>query len=69
MPTSGAVVAGRDGAGTAGPTAGFSPGLAFLLSGRPQWLWGQRGAGLCCSGRSLGAAGAGAFAWGTGPGP
>ena len=65
MSTPGGVVAGR-GAETRPPCR--SPGLAFLLPGVPQWLWGQRERAVLLGGSFVASLSVGLFAWGTAAG-
>lgn len=58
-------MASRAGGGRPAPR---SPGLAFLLPGVPQWLWGQRERALLLGGSFASALLAGIFAWGTAAG-
>lgn len=65
MPTHGGVVAGR--CVEVRPPR-HSPGLAFLLPGVPQWLWGQRERSLLLGGSFAASLSVGLFAWGTAAG-
>lgn len=62
MSTRGGVATGQ-GAETGPP--GRPPGLAFLLPGLPQWLWGQRERAMLLGASFAASLSVGVFAWGT----